>query len=135
MTKQTIDCIILAKKEFIMSYIYIHAIVVFLWAIFLTSFALSFWFKKYKKMFLILSSIFMVLVFYTGIELMYLFPNIAKSGMWIHIKLTIMLIVMGINLYLIFKFFKKTCINVLLHYFISILSFLIMYVLVFFKPF
>ena len=118
-----------------MSYIYLHMILVFLWAIFLISFILSFWFKKYEKMFAVLSSLFMVLVFYTGIKLMHLFPNIAKSGMWIHIKLTVMLLVMGINLYLIFKFSKNTSVNVLLYYIFSVLSFFIMYVLAFFKPF
>ena len=118
-----------------MDYIYLHMILVFLWAIFLISFVLSFWFKKHQKVFLVVSSIFMALVFYTGIKLMHLFPSISKSGMWIHIKLTIILIVIGINLYLIFKFFKKSNINVLLHYSVSILSFFIMYVLVFFKPF
>ena len=118
-----------------MSYIYVHMIVVFLWAVFLISFILSFWFKKYEKIFAILSFIFMVLVFYTGIELMHMFPNIAKSGMWIHIKLIFMLIVMGINLYLIFKFFKKAFVNVLLYYTFSVLSFFAMYILVFFKPF
>ena len=115
--------------------IYIHMILVFLWSIFLISFVLSFWFKKYEKVFAILSVIFMILVFCTGIKLIYLFPNITKSGMWIHIKLTVMLVVMGINLYLIFKYLKKAFVNVLLHYLIIILSFLIMYVLAFFKPF
>ena len=118
-----------------MSYIYVHMLLVFLWAIFLASFILSFWFKKYEKLFLVLSFVFMALVFYTGIKLMYLFPGISKSGVWMHIKLTVMLLVMGVNLYLIFKFFKKTAVNVLQHYFFSILSFFIMYVLVFFKPF
>jgi len=119
-----------------MSCIYIHMLVVFLWAIFLVSFILSFWFKKYEKVFAVLSAIFIVLVFYTGIKLMYMFPNIVKSGMWIHIKLTIVLLVMGINLYLIFKFLKKDMVNnVLLCYFITVLSFVVMYVLVFFKPF
>jgi len=106
-------------------------LVVFLWAIFLVSFILSFWFKKYEKV-----SIFIVLVFYTGIKLMYMFPNIVRSGMWIHMKLAIVLLVMGINLYLIFKFLKKDMVNnVLLCYFITVLSFVVMYVLVFFKPF
>jgi len=98
-------------------------LLVFLWAIFLISFVFSFWFKKYEKVFAALSFVFMVLVFYTGIKLMYMFPDIAKSGMWIHIKLTVMLVVMGINLYLIFKLFKKTSVNVLLHYFLSLLFF------------
>jgi len=110
-------------------------ILVFLWAIFLISFVLSFWFKKHQKVFLVVSSIFMALVFYTGIKLMHLFPSISKSGMWIHIKLTIMLVVMGIHLYLIFKFLKKASVNVLLYYIFSVLSFFIMYFLVFFKPF
>ena len=118
-----------------MSYIYVHMLLVFLWAIFLISFVLSFWFKKYEKVFAILSFVFMVLVFYTGMKLMYMFPNIAKSGMWIHIKLTVMLVVMGINLYLIFKFLKKSSVNVLLYYFLTVLSFVGMYVLAFFKPF
>ena len=118
-----------------MTYIYLHMILVFLWAIFLISFILSFWFKKYVKIFAILSTAFMALVFYTGIKLMYMFPNIAKSGVWIHIKLTFMLVIMSINLYLIFKFFKKTSINVLLNYSFSVLSFSIMYALAFFKPF
>lgn len=118
-----------------MSCIYIHMLVVFLWAIFLVSFILSFWFKKYEKVFAVLSSVFIVLVFYTGIKLMYMFPNIVKSGMWIHIKLTIVLLVMGINLYLIFKFLKKSGINVLLWYFLTVLSFVVMYVLAFFKLF
>jgi len=110
-------------------------LLVFLWAIFLISFVLSFWFKKYEKVFAILSFVFMGLVFYTGMKLMYMFPNIAKSGMWIHIKLTVMLVVMGINLYLIFKFLKKSSVNVLLYYFLTVLSFVGMYVLAFFKPF
>ena len=118
-----------------MTCIYVHMIVVFLWAVFLISFILSFWFKKYEKIFAILSFVFMAVVFYTGIKLMHLFPNIAKSGMWIHIKLTIMLVVMGIHLYLIFKFLKKASVNVLLYYIFSVLSFFIMYFLVFFKPF
>ena len=107
----------------------------FLWAVFLISFILSFWFKKYVKIFAILSSVFMALVFYTGIKLMHLFPNIAKSGMWIHIKLSLVLIVMAINLYLLFKFFKKSNINVLLHYSFSLFFFFIMYILAFFKLF
>ena len=118
-----------------MTYIYVHMLLVSLWAIFLISFVLSFWFKKYEKVFAVLSFVFMALVFYTGIKLMYLSPNIAKSGMWIHIKLTVMLVVMGINLYLIFKFLKKSSVNVLLYYFLTVLSFVGMYVLAFFKPF
>jgi len=118
-----------------MSYIYIHMILVFLWAVFLISFVLSFCFKKYEKVFLALSSIFMVLVFYTGVKLMHLFPGIAKSGMWIHIKLTFVLVVMIVNLYLIFKFLKKAYVNVMLYYFFIILFFFIMYILTFFKPF
>ena len=118
-----------------MDYIYLHMILVFLWAIFLISFVLSFWFKKHQKVFLVVSSIFMVLVFYTGVKLMHLFPSISKSGMWIHIKLTVILVVMAINLYLIFKFLKKSSVNVLLYYFLTVLSFVGMYVLAFFKPF
>ena len=118
-----------------MDYIYLHMILVFLWAIFLISFVLSFWFKKHQKVFLVVSSIFMALVFYTGIKLMHLFPSISKSGMWIHIKLTFVLVVMIINLYLVFKFLKKAYVNVLLYYFLITSSFSIMYVLAFFKFF
>ena len=118
-----------------MTYIYVHMLLVSLWAIFLISFVLSFWFKKYEKVFAVLSFVFMALVFYTGIKLMYLFPGISKSGMWIHIKMSVVLVVIGINLYLIFKFLKKASINVLLHYAFSILSFFIIYILAFFKFF
>lgn len=112
-----------------------HFILFFSYGVFFLQFIKSLQFNLQKKLFAILSIVFMILLLIDGTELILSNPAVAKSGAWLHVKLLIFIIVMLENIYFVFtrKRFSLKFYEIL--YFFNYLCFIIIIMLAMFKPF
>jgi len=121
-----------------MTFLNMHMMFVFYWAVFMVSLAKSIECGENSKILALLSVVFMLMVLFVGTKLMLAFPQVAKSGLWIHTKLSIDILAMLLNLYLAFIVFKKKSVSKKLSqiiYWLSVAMFGGMYYLTLFKPF
>jgi len=92
---------------------------------------------KEKKLFAVLSLVFMLAVLGVGTKMMLLNPAVTKSGMWLHIKLSFDILVMLENIYFAYVAFRDKQLNkkfLKIVFWINFLIFMIMICLTIFKP-
>jgi putative membrane protein len=120
-----------------MYYLYygIHFLLFFSYGVFFLQFIKSLEFEFQRKIFAILSLIFMVLLLLDGTKLILLNPAVAKSGGWLHVKLSIFIVVMLENVYFFITKRKFSLKFYEILYYLNYFLFIIIIVLAVFKPF